>query len=292
MATAAYATDYTFTLNKDANYDYTVAVTIGGKDCTPALAADGETYTILGTSITGNIVIHVTKTQKAPTTTAITFTGSGSGDVADGPNQTATNGTDFTFTVDEKEGYTYTVKLGDETLTKTNGQYTIPGAKLTGAALTVTVEKTEKLPEITTTTISFTGSGSGDVAGGKSQTAENGKDFTFTVDEKEGYTYTVKLGNETLTKVNGQYTIPGAKLTGAALTVTSPKSRRSPASPAPRSPPSPVPRNPRSPRTPSTMFPPALIMKKPWLGPRKRGLPRAPLPIPLRPKRSAPVLRW
>ena len=227
-ATAAYATDYTFTLNKAAGYDYTVAVTMGGQSCTPALAADGKTYTIPGTSITGNIVIHVTKTQKAPTTTAITFTGTGSGDVAGGTSQTATNGTDFTFTVDEKEGYTYTVKLGNETLTKTNGQYTIPGAKLTGAALTVTVEKTEKTPEITTTTIGFVGSGSGDVDGGKSQTAENGEDFTFTVDEKEGYTYTVKLGNETLTKTNGQYTIPGARLTGAALTVTVEKTEKTP----------------------------------------------------------------
>ncbi len=227
-ATAAYATDYTFTLNKDASYDYTVAVTIGGQSCTPALAADGKTYTIPGTSITGNIVIHVTKTQKAPTTTAITFTGSGSGDVAGDMSQTAENGEDFTFTVDEKEGYTYTVKLGNETLTKTNGQYTIPGAKLTGTALTVTVEKTGKLPEITTTTIGFVGSGSGDVDGGKSQTAENGEDFTFTVDEKEGYTYTVKLGNETLTKTNGQYTIPGAKLTGTALTVTVEKTGKLP----------------------------------------------------------------
>ena len=141
-ATAAYATDYTFTLNKDANYDYTVAVTVGGQSCTPALAEDGKTYTIPGTSITGNIVIHVTKTQKAPTTTAITFTGSGSGDVDDGTSQTATNGQDFTFTIDEKAGYTYTVKLGNETLTKAKGKYTIPGARLTGAALTVTVEKT------------------------------------------------------------------------------------------------------------------------------------------------------
>ena len=227
-ATAAYATDYTFTLNKAADYDYTVAVTVGGQSCTPALAADGKTYTISGTSITGNIVIHVTKTQKAPATTAISFTGSGSGDVAGGTSQTATNGTDFTFTVDEKEGYTYTVKLGNETLTKTNGQYTIPGAKLTGTALIVTVEKTEKTPEITTTTIGFVGSGSGDVAGGTSQTATNGTDFTFTVDEKEGYTYTVKLGNETLTKTNGQYTIPGAKLTGTALIVTVEKTEKTP----------------------------------------------------------------
>ena len=227
-ARADYATDYTFTLNKAADYDYTVAVTIGGQSCTPTLAADGKTYTISGTSITGNIVIHVTKTQKAPTTTAITFTGSGSGDVAGGKDQTATNGTDFTFTVDEKEGYTYTVKLGDEILTKANGKYTIPGARLTGTALIVTVEKTEKLPEITTTTIGFVGSGSSDVAGGTSQTATNGTDFTFTVDEKEGYTYTVKLGDETLTKTNGQYTIPGAKITGTALTVTVEKTEKTP----------------------------------------------------------------
>ncbi len=227
-ATAAYATDYTFTLNKDANYDYTVAVTVGGKDCTPTLVADGKTYTIPGTSITGNIVIHVTKTQKASTTTAITFTGSGSGDVAGGTSQTGKTGEDFTFTINEKAGYTYTVKLGEETLTKANGKYTIPGARLTGTALTVTVEKTAKTPEITTTTIGFTGSGSGDVDGGTSQTATNGTDFTFTVDEKEGYTYTVKLGDETLTKVNGQYTIPGAKLTGTALTVTVEKTEKLP----------------------------------------------------------------
>ena len=253
-ATAAYATDYTFTLNKDASYDYTVAVTIGGQSCTPALAADGKTYTIPGTSITGNIVIHVTKTQKAPTTTAITFTGSGSGDVADGPNQTATNGTDFTFTVDEKEGYTYTVKLGDEILTKADGRYTIPGAKLTGTALTVTVEKTGKLPEITTTTISFTGTGSGDVAGGKDQTATNGTDFTFTVDEKEGYTYTVKLGNEILTKANGKYTIPGAKLTGTALTVTVEKTGKTGEKPLP-TPVGPKPEKPEKPSEPGTTEP-------------------------------------
>ena len=253
-ATAAYATDYTFTLNKAADYDYTVAVTVGGQSCTPALAADGKTYTIPGTSITGNIVIHVTKTQKAPATTAISFTGSGSGDVAGGKDQTATNGTDFTFTVDEKEGYTYTVKLGNETLTKTNGQYIIPGAKITGTALIVTVEKTEKLPEITTTTIGFVGSGSGDVAGGKSQTAENGKDFTFTVDEKEGYTYTVKLGDETLTKVNGQYTIPGAKLTGTALTVTVEKTGKTGEKPLP-TPVGPKPEKPEKPSQPGTTEP-------------------------------------
>ena len=253
-ATAAYDTDYTFVLNKDEGYDYTVAVTIGSQSYIPTLDADGKTYTIAGTSITGNIVIHVTKTQKAPTTTAISFTGSGSGDVAGGTSKTATNGQDFTFTVDEKEGYTYTVKLGNEILTKANGKYTIPGAKLTGTALTVTVEKTEKAPEITTTTIGFVGSGSSDVAGGKDQTATNGTDFTFTVDEKEGYTYTVKLGNETLTKTNGQYTIPGAKLTGTALTVTVEKTGKTGEKPLP-TPVGPKPEKPEKPSEPGTTEP-------------------------------------
>lgn len=140
-AMAAYATNYTFTLNKDANYDYTVAVTIGDQSCTPALAADG-TYTIPGTSITGNIVINVTKTVKIPENTTVNFVGSGSDDVAGGTSQTGKTGENFTFTVDEKEGYTYTVKLGDENLTKVNDRYIIPGAKLTGTELTVTVTKT------------------------------------------------------------------------------------------------------------------------------------------------------
>ena len=253
-ATAAYATDYTFTLNKDANYDYTVAATIGGQSCTPALAADGKTYTIPGTNITGNIEINVTKTVKIPENTTVSFTGNGSGDVAGGTSQTGKTGEDFTFTINEKAGYTYTVKLGGETLIKANGRYTIPGARLTGAALTVTVEKTEKTPEITTTTIGFVGSGSGDVAGGTTQTAENGTDFTFTVDEKEGYTYTVKLGNEILTKANGKYTIPGAKLTGTALTVTVEKTEKTGEKPLP-TPVGPKPEKPEKPSEPGTTEP-------------------------------------
>ena len=116
------------------------------------------------------------------------------------------------------------------------------------------MEKTAKLPEITTTTIGFVGSGSGDVAGGTSQTATNGTDFTFTVDEKEGYTYTVKLGNETLTKTNGQYTIPGAKLTGAALTVTVEKTAKTGEKPLP-TPVGPKPEKPEKPSEPGTTEP-------------------------------------
>ncbi len=142
--TATYLTAYTFTLSKDDKYTYTVSATVDGKAYTPTLNDDG-TYTIAGADVTGNIVITVTKDLKPVTTTEITFTGSGSADVKGGTTQTATNGVDFTFTLDADAGYDYTVKLEGETLTPdADGKYTIPGAKLTGTALTVTVEKTAK----------------------------------------------------------------------------------------------------------------------------------------------------
>lgn len=144
-ANATYLTAYTFTLTKDDKYTYEVAVTVDGAAYTPTLAADGKTYTIAGADVTGNVVITVNKEHKPVTTTEITFTGSGSADVKGGTTQTAENGKDFTFTLNAEDGYDYTVKLGEETLTPdADGKYTIPGAKLTGTALTVTVEKTAK----------------------------------------------------------------------------------------------------------------------------------------------------
>ena len=144
-ANATYLTAYTFTLTKDDKYTYEVAVTVDGKAYTPTLASDSKTYTIAGADVTGNVVITVNKDLKPVTTTEITFTGSGSADVKGGTTQTADNGKDFTFTLNAEDGYDYTVKLGEETLTPdADGKYTITGDKLTGTALTVTVEKTAK----------------------------------------------------------------------------------------------------------------------------------------------------
>lgn len=144
-ANATYLTAYTFTLTKDEAYTYEVAVTVDGAAYTPTLAADGKTYTIAGADVTGNVVITVNKDLKPVTTTEITFTGSGSADVVGGTTQTADNGKDFIFKLNADADYDYTVKLGTETLTPdADGKYTIPGDKLTGTALTVTVEKTAK----------------------------------------------------------------------------------------------------------------------------------------------------
>ena len=79
---------------------------------------DGS-YTIK--NVTGNLTITDTKTPKSYT---VTVNGTGKDDVTAAANATYLTAYTFTLTKDDK--------------------YTIPGAKLTGTALTVTVEKTAK----------------------------------------------------------------------------------------------------------------------------------------------------
>lgn len=217
--------DYTFTA-KDPNYDYTfTGSTMGGSDVTVIDNGDG-TFTVK--KVTGNLVIKSSRTPKTYTVTATEDDYSQiilkNGQRTD----TATYGVDYTFdarSVDD-DLYTYTVKvtIGGVEVTPTlyETQLGVDKYRIDGSAITgnIVIAATSQAKPAAKTTIKFEGSGSGDVDGGTSQTATNGTDFTFTVDEKEGYTYTVKLGNETLTKVNGQYTIPGAKITGTELTVT------------------------------------------------------------------------
>ena len=149
--TVPYGTDYDFTAEEleTDKYDYTLTMTINGKPYTPEFDDSYVSfmntyfYTIKGDAITGNIHITFTQTAKGGAeTTTVNFTGSGAADVAGGNPQTATTGANFTFTVNEDAKYNYTVKLGDEVLTGTNGSYTIPGAKVVSGTITVTVEKT------------------------------------------------------------------------------------------------------------------------------------------------------
>ena len=149
--TVPYGTDYDFTAEEleTDKYDYTLTMTINGKSYTPEFDDSYVSfmntyfYTIKGDAITGNIHITFTQTEKGGAeTTTVNFTGSGATDVAGGNPQTATTGADFTFTVNEDAKYNYTVKLGNEVLTGTDGSYTIPGAKVVSGTITVTVEKT------------------------------------------------------------------------------------------------------------------------------------------------------
>lgn len=165
---------------------------------------DGS-YTIK--NVTGSLTITDTKTPKSYT---VTVNGTGSADVTAAAN--ATYLTAYTFTLTKGEAYTYEVtvtvdgKAYTPTLAADGKTYTIAGADVTGNVV-ITVNK--DLKPVTTTEITFTGSGSADVVGGTTQTADNGKDFTFKLNADADYDYTVKLGTETLTPdTSGNYTIP------------------------------------------------------------------------------------
>lgn len=138
---ATYGTAYTFTVNEDAKYIYTVTAKIGTENI--AVSGNNGSYTIAGDALTGDVVINVDKAEKPAETTTINFEGSGANDVKGGTPQTATNGENFTFELIKQDGYTYKVELGDEELTAgEDGKYTIPGSKINGTALTVTITAT------------------------------------------------------------------------------------------------------------------------------------------------------
>lgn len=144
-ANATYKTDYAFKLTPASGYNYNVTVTIGGKSYTGFTVQTNEdgttTYTIPGADVTGEIVINSNKTVKPVTNYNVTFTGTGAGD-AKGAASVQENAA-YTFTVDRKDNFEYTVTatMAGKAVTVTegeNGSYTI--AKVTGD-LVITVNK-------------------------------------------------------------------------------------------------------------------------------------------------------
>lgn len=148
-ATATYQTDYTFKLTPADGFVYNMAVTIGGKAYTGFKAQvndDGTTtYTIPGADVTGNIAINSNKQVKLPDTYKVTFAGTGAGDATGA--STVQEKASYTFTVDKKDGFEYTVTatMGGKDVTITEGAdntYTI--ANVTGD-LVITIEKKSTL---------------------------------------------------------------------------------------------------------------------------------------------------
>ena len=223
---AAYVTangDYTFTANP--GYDYDFSATVDGK--TVAIINNGDgSYTI--ENVTGNLVIKA----NSPTikTYAVTVEGDGSDDV-NAPTS-ATHGKDYTFTVTQATNYDYAVAV------TVNGQpvtctvsssgsdytYTIPAAYVTGPVV-ITVKKA---PQSGTTQIMLTGSGAADVWGGDtSYTVKSGEAFTFGINHRDGFDYTVIVmaGEKTLTLQRNEesantYTIPGEYIKGGIIMVS------------------------------------------------------------------------
>lgn len=145
---ATYKTDYTFTLTKKGDdYSYNVSVKVGGNEYSGFTSSNG-TYTIPGADVKGKIEITVTETAPAPKTTAITIEGIPADEVEGGKlTLTAANGQDFSFKIVKQDGFTYAAKIGDDALTVAgDGTVTIPGSRLDGTALTVTITKTSQNP--------------------------------------------------------------------------------------------------------------------------------------------------
>lgn len=195
---------------KDPNYNYTVTVTVGGKTVTPTIGADG-TYTV--PNVNGNVVVTSSKTAKTFNVTL--------GDNTTGA-ATATYMKDYTFKLTPEDGYTYNmaVTIGGKDYTGFAAQanddgtttYTIPGADVTGD-IVINSNKTEKQPE--TFTVKFEGTGAGDAKG--ESTVQEKTDYTFTVDKKANFEYTITatMGGKDVTVTEGEnntYTI--ANVTG------------------------------------------------------------------------------
>ena len=150
---AMHGQDYTFTVTQAANYDYAVAVTVNGQPVTCTVSSSGSvyTYTIPAEFVTGPVVITVKKAPQSGTT-QIVLTGSGAADVSKGvTSYTVKNGEAFTFGIDHKDGfdYTLTVMAGEDTLTLQRNEnastYTIPGDYIKGGIIMVSITKTAQL---------------------------------------------------------------------------------------------------------------------------------------------------
>lgn len=204
--TAPYGGAYSFKITDENReyYTYTVSATMGGNATTATSGEDGS-YTI--PSVTGDLVITITRTPK---TYQVTFEKAiDSMNITLPKAQIATYGTDYTCTLPTESGYTLgaSVKINDNDYTGfslKNGTLTIPGRDIKGE-IVITIRRTA-VPVL------VEGSGAADVKDYE-KTATVGQTYTLTVtlDSKYDYTVTATMGGSatTVTSDNsGNYTIP------------------------------------------------------------------------------------
>lgn len=210
-----------FIINMQEGYlakGLTVRYKVSGSDY--EAVQNDNTFVIPAQHVTGDIELYVSYHSYN-----ITKTGSGAEDVTL-PQQVLDYKADYTFTLNKKDGYAYTVKVaigGQEitcTVNEAGTEYTIPGDKILGDTV-VTVTRTKEASQIT-----FTGS-TDDLVGEVSRSAPVGQDFTFTLTKDADYEYTVSAkyteSGETVPVTdngNGTYTIAGKYITGDDISIT------------------------------------------------------------------------
>ena len=195
----------------DPNYDYTVTVTVVGGEATTVSPDEDGIYTVA--NVTGNVVVTSTKTPKSFNVTLGADTAG---------NATATYQTNYTFKLTPAEGYVYNmaVTIGGNAYTGFTPQinndgtttYTIPGADITGE---IVINSNKQVKPLETYKVTFAGTGAGDATG--ENTVQEKADYTFTVNKKDGFEYTVTatMGGKDATITEGAdntYTI--ANVTG------------------------------------------------------------------------------
>ena len=196
---------------KDPNYNYTVTVTVGGSEATTVSPDENGIYTVA--NVTGNVVVSDTKTPQ-------TFTVALGDDTSGDP--TATYQTNYTFKLTPADGFAYkmAVTIGGKVYTgfapEVNDDgtttYTIPGADITGE---IVINSNKQVKPLETYKVTFAGTGAGDATG--ENTVQEKADYTFTVNKKDGFEYTVTatMGGKDATITEGAdntYTI--ANVTG------------------------------------------------------------------------------
>ena len=226
--------DYTFTAPDDY-YDYTITVTIGGREVEVKKNQDGS-YTIPAELIDGEIVVTAKKTGRTyQVTLGINMTGA----------KTARHGTDYTATLkrDASARYSVTVMMGGKEYTGysiSGDAYTIPGGEIIGdiefrvTKILIPSQKPtdptqpnhptkptqpgKPADKVTMHTVKFSGTGAGAAQGNASSVAHGGS-YSLTLKKEAGYDYHVsyRMGGKAAVSIT-----PNAKGVYMIKNVTAP----------------------------------------------------------------------
>ena len=214
-STASHGTAYRFTINKDANYNYTVSASIGGA----AVTVTGE-YEIAGEYVTGDITVVINKTEKTPEEKMRTVTAYLNDGEAKEMAKVAHDAQSYAFTnpyAQTAKPYKATVNGAEVEITETDGGWTIAGPFAGDVAIYFGGVYNVSRPT------GVTGE----------DTAQYQKDYTFTVgaDYASGKP-TVTIGGVEYALADGTadengnvtYVISGASITGdIAITLPAPE---------------------------------------------------------------------